>query len=267
MKKSRQAEGRKRKWLFPVVCVLCVLISAIPPYAEKPFAPQDAQDVVISLLMVSVNPYRHLAPLFHIGTLLIVLLIAVFRKKMGRVLAAYVGLNYLVIALLPTMGTTEEYGFVIHWGALIMCVLLGLGWVVVAIRSQLEASCGNAPRFWYVFLPLAVLAFWSPYDVHGAQVKPCFDPALLLTSPDYGLTFCLTTPVLLFLFVLFYPEVNNLVYRSTAFNGVLYGLFNMTHFFDPKLCWMGVLHLPLLLISLYALILPGLLKREAVRTV
>jgi hypothetical protein len=40
--------------------------------------------------------------------------------------------------------------------------------------------------------------------------------------------FCLTTPVFLFLLVLFYPKVNAFAYRITAFNGLLYGLFNMT---------------------------------------
>jgi hypothetical protein len=78
---------------------------------------------------------------------------------------------------------------------------------------------------------------------------------LLLTSPDYGLTFCLTTPVFLFLLVLFYPRVNTFAYRITAFNGLLYGLVNLTHFFTPERSWMGVLHLPLLVISIYALVL------------
>ena len=76
-----------------------------------------------------------------------------------------------------------------------------------------------------------------------------------------GLTFCFTTPVFLFLLVLFYPKVNAFAYRITAFNGLLYGLFNMTHFFNPQLRWMGILHLPLLVISLCALLLPRILVR------
>ena len=263
MMSVNQTNQRERKWLYPVIYVLFFLINAIPLYAEKPFAPQDTQDVIVNLLMVCVNPYKHLAPIFHVGTLLIVVLIAVFQKKMGRILAAYMGLNYLVIAFVQTMGKTEKYGFVIHSGALITCILLGIAWIVVAIRAELETSFENVPLFRYVFLPLALLAFWSPYDV---EVKPCFNPLLLLTSPDYGLTFCFTTPVFLFLLVLFYPKVNFFAYRITAFSGLLYGLFNMTHFFDPNLRWMGVLHLPLLIISLYALILSRTSTRKGVPT-
>jgi hypothetical protein len=260
MKEISKTEPRERKWLYPVVLALCVIINAIPPYAQEPFAPQDTQDVILNLLMVSIEPYKHLAPVFHIATLFIVLLIAAFRERMGPVLSAYMGLNYFVIALVQTMGTTERYGFVIHSGALITCVLLGIAWLVVAARGELETSYRNAPRLRYALLPLAVLAFWSPYD---AQVKPYFNPLLLLTSPDYGLTFCFTTPVFLFLLVLFYPRANKFAFTITAFNGFLYGLFNMTHFFNPQLRWMGVLHLPLLIISLYALMLPLVSKRSA----
>ena len=265
MKKVHPVESRGRKWLYPVIYLLFVLISAMPPYAELPYAPQDSQDVIINLLMVSVHPYEHLAPLFHLATLLIVVLIARFPEKMGRVLAAYMGLNYLVIAVLPTMATTEKYGYVIHWGALVASALLGVTWIVVAVRSELHTSFENVPPLRYLLLPLALLAFWSPYRAIGAGVRPDFDPLLLLASPDYGLTFCLTTPVFVFLLIAFYPKVSPFAYRITAFNGLLYGLFNMTHFFEPELRWMGVLHLPLLVIALYALMLPGMMRRRAAR--
>lgn len=258
-----QAERKKQKWLYPVVYMLFLIINAIPPYAEKPFVPQETQDVILNLLMISVNPYKHLAPIFHICTLLIVALIAVLQRKMGRILAGYMGVNYLVIAFLQTMGRTDRYGFVIHSGALVTDILLGIAWIVVAIRGELATSYENVPRFRYLFLPLALLAFWSPYDM---DVRPYFNPLLLLTSVDYGLTFCFTTPVFLFLLVLFYPKVNGFAYRITAFNGLLYGLFNMTHFFDPDLWWMGVLHLPLLIISLYALILPSISARKGMKS-
>jgi hypothetical protein len=93
-------------------------------------------------------------------------------------------------------------------------------------------------------------------------VKPDFNPLLLLISPDYGLTFCFTTPIFLFLLIMFYPQVNLLAYRITAFNGLLYALFNLTHWFTPELRWMGFLHLPLLILSVYALILPRLYKEQ-----
>ena len=255
-----QTNQKGRRWLYPIIYLLFLMISMLPAYTEKPYAWQDSQDVIINLLMISVDPYKAFAPLFHVATIIIVALIVVLQEKMGRILAAYMGLNYLIIALAPTMGTTEKYGFVIHTGALIAFVILGIAWIAVAIRAELQTSFRNVPLHRYLLLPLALLAFWAPYAPYGMGVRPNFDPLLLLTSPDYGLTFCLTTPVFLFLLVLFYPKVNAFAYRITAFNGLLYGLVNLTHFFNPELRWMGVLHLPLLIISFYALILPRITR-------
>lgn len=253
MAESSHTKPKRRKWLYPTVYLLFVVISFLPVYAEKPYAPQDTQDVILNLLMVSIGPYKQLGPVFHIATLIMVGLIAVFGTKMGRILAATMGLNYLIIALVQTMGTTEKYGFVLQTSALVTSVLLGIAWIAAAVRGTLEPSYKNVPSLRYLLLPLALLAFWSPYN---SDVQPDLNPALLITSPDYGLTFCFTTPVFLFLLILFYPRVDAFAYRITAFNGLLYGLFNMTHFFNPQLRWMGVLHLPLLVLSLVALLLP-----------
>jgi len=97
--------------------------------------------------------------------------------------------------------------------------------------------------------------------MNNGVIQPNFDPVLLLTSPDYGLTFCFTTPVFLLGLILIYPNVNQFAFRITAFSGLLYGLFNLTHWFNPDTQWMGFLHLPLLIISIYALILPRINKK------
>jgi len=258
----RNPSVKKRKWLYPVLYTAFFIISMLPLYTEKPYNPQETQDVIIKLLMVATDPYKAYAPIFHVLTLLIVAFIAWQPGKFGRVLAGYMGLNYLVIAFVQTMGTTAQYGFVVHTGGIVLYGVLGLTWLIVAYRNELQASF--QPLSWQhlLLLPLALLAFWAPYAASNNGVQPDFNPLLLITSPDYGLTFCFTTPVFLFLLVLFYPHVNALAYRITAFNGLLYGLFNLTHWFTPELRWMGFLHLPLLIISIYTLILPRIYKAQ-----
>jgi hypothetical protein len=254
---SAEQAKNKPRWFYPVIYLFFVVVAFLPLYAQESYANQEIQDVIINLLMVASEPYKYLAPLFHVATLLIVLLIVPFGERMGRVLAAYMGLNYLVLAFIPTMGTTQQYGFVVHTGALLASLILGITWVVVAIRGDLQPSFKVVPPLRYLLLPLALLAFWSPVS---AELQPDFDPVLLLTSPDYGLYFCMTTPVFLFLLILFYPKINQFAFKITAFNGLIYGLVNLMHFFYPERRWMGVLHLPLLLISVCALLLPWLSK-------
>jgi len=247
---------KQRKWLYPVLYVVFFIISMLPLYTEKPYPPQETQDVIVNLLKVATNPFKAYAPIFHVVTILMIAMIAWKPEKMGRVWAGYMGLNYLVIALVQGMGTTVKYGFVLHTGGMVMYGLLGIIWLVVAFRNELQTSFRSISWQQLLLLPLALLAFWGPYVASGNGVQPNFNPLLLLISQDYGLAFCFTTPVFVFLMVLFYPHVNMLAYRITAFNGLLYGLFNLTHWFNPELRWMGFLHLPLLIISAYALILP-----------
>jgi hypothetical protein len=256
---SVEETKREPRWLYPVLYLFFVVVAFLPLYAQEPYANQEIQDVIISVLVVATEPYEHYAPLFHVATLLIVVLIVLFDKRMGRILAAYMGLNYLVLTFIPTMGTTERYGSVIHTGALLASFILGITWIVVAIRGDLQPSFKGVPPVRYLFLPLALLAVWTPVSV---ELQPNSDPLLLLTSPSFGLYFCMTTPVFLFLLILFYPGVNQFAYKITAFNGLIYGLVNLMHFFYPGRRWMGVLHLPLLFTSAYALLLPRLSKEN-----
>jgi hypothetical protein len=59
--------------------------------------------------------------------------------------------------------------------------------------------------------------------------------------------------VLMFIsFLLLYTE-RPYALRVTAFNGLLYGLFNLSHWAAPERIWLGVMHLPLLVMPIAAL--------------
>ncbi|HWQ82935.1 MAG TPA: hypothetical protein VN363_00120 [Anaerolineales bacterium] len=242
-----------RKWFYPLVYFFLFLISALPPYTALPYDPRDTQGVIASILEVSIRPYQAWGWVFHVGTLAVILLIVILPKNSGRVVSAYFGLNYLVVAALQTHAVTEKYGFALQSGALVGFALLGALWLWVAWRGKLEASFRDVPAWRYLLLPLALLVFWAPLRVEGATFLPNFDPRLLLTSADYGLAYCFLTPVFLFLLILFYPRVDGFAFRVTAFNALLYGLFNLALWRSPDTLWMGVLHLPLLVMSVTAL--------------
>jgi hypothetical protein len=247
-----------RKWFYPVIYGMLVVVSMLPPITQVPYDPRNTQDVVMSILMVSITPYQAWGWMFHVATLAI-LALAIYRPQVaGRVMAAYFGVNYLLIAVLQTNAVTEEYGFAVQTGALVATALLGMLWLWVAWRDKLQASFKHIPTWRWALLPLALLVFWSPIGLEGSKVVPNFNPLLLLTSPDYGLAYCFVTPVFLFLLILFYPRVDIFVFRVTAFNGLLYGLLNLAHWFNPDRVWMGVMHIPLLIVPLVALLMPML---------
>jgi hypothetical protein len=242
-----------RRWFYPAVYGLLVILSMLPPTTQVPYDPRNTQDVIMNILMVSIQPYRSWGWVFHVATLAVIGLAVLRPKVAGRAMSTYFGANYLLIAALQTNADTEKYGFAVQTGALIATALLGMLWLWVAWRNRLHASFKDVPSWRWILLPLALLVFWSPITVEGSKIVPNLDPTLLLTSPDYGLTYCFMTPVFLFLLTLFYPRVDLFALRVTAFNGTIYGLLNLTHWFDPDRVWMGVMHVPLLVMSLVAL--------------
>ena len=152
---------RRRRWLYIGLYLLLVAISMLPLYSERPYDRRDTSRVILQLLSVSIGGYAWMAPLFHLATLGLVALIAMLGERAGRLLAAYMGLNYLVIGVVQTMGITPDYGAVIHTGAMAACAILTIAWVVVAIRGDLKPSLGPRGRR-YVLLPLALFSFWAP---------------------------------------------------------------------------------------------------------
>ncbi len=250
------AKLHTHRWVYPLLYALLVIIFFLPPYAETPYAPQDTSNVIRELLVATSNPepYTAFAPLFHLATIALIALIARRPTHAGRVLAAYMGVNYLIIGWVQGQGVTETYGYVVQIGNVVACALLGVIWLIVAFQNRLNISFDHLDWRHYALAPLALLAFWSPAVVNNGVVYPDFNPMLLLASPAYGLSYCLTTPVFLWLLIVALPDAPPLAYRITAFNALPYGLINMTSFFDPATWWMGVLHIPLLALSIAALI-------------
>lgn len=251
---NRLAEFSQKKLFYPSIFFIFLLISFLPLITQKSYSPENTQQVIIELLKVSIKPYQALGVLFHVVTIFFAGLVLINSKTSGRLMFAYMGVNFIVIALVQSFGITDMYGEVIHTGGFVSFSLLGILWIWAAVKSDAKPLIIKFKWQHILLIPFAVLAFWSPYQVQADVVLPDFNPVLLLTSPDYGLTFCFTTPVFLFLLFVIFPKVNIPVYRITAFNGLLYAIFNLAHWFNPATRWMGFLHLPLLVLSIAALI-------------
>jgi len=251
---NRLTKLSQKRLFYPLIFALFLIISFLPPITQQPYSPENTQQVIIELLKVAIKPYEVFGILFHIATIILAGWIMFDSTASGRLLFIFIGVNFIIIALVQSFGTTETYGDVIHTGGLVAFTLLGILWTWAGVKGGTEPLLANIQLHHMFFLPFAVLSFWAPYQVKANVVLPDFNPALLLTSPDYGLTFCFTAPVFLYLLFILFPKVNIPVYRITAFNGLLYALFNIAHWFNPDTRWMGVLHLPLLMLSTAALI-------------
>jgi len=240
----------QRWWFFVVIFFLFF----VPPYSARPVDPTGIPSLVIQILSGAlIYSIPALFPIFKIIPLLFMAAILVRGDRATRAFNIYVSAVSALMAIFQTMAITERYGFAVMTGSLLAYLLVAAFWIWETIAKKNDFSPRKVPiwRWWVV--PLAFLAFWMPID---DALQPDFSPLLILTS-GAGVTYCMMTPVFLAVLVFFYPTVNLATLRVAAFVGLITAIFNVIQefFVFPEALWMGVLHMPLLLISLYAYIL------------
>jgi hypothetical protein len=250
-----KAERITRKWWFFGLFVLIQF--TIPPYASKGYKfPDEWGDVIMHALRYAfIYSYSWLFPIFKIIPMILVIGIIVFRNKVTRLFNIYVALSYVLFAFGQSIAVTEKYGMAV-------CTINVIMFLIVAAFWAWDFKPAKIPIFRYWVVPLLLLAFWYPVDFRTA--KPDLNPVHLLTNVA-GVAFCMMTPVYVGLLTLYWPKVNQATLRVTSLVGLIIGLYNIYANFgiNPGILWFnGVLHIPLLVISLYGLILS--LKRPQV---
>lgn len=105
-------------------------------------------------------------------------------------------------------------------------------------------------RVWVI--PLAVLAAAFPYAVDGGRVVPSVEGVLTNAA---GVTYCMVTAVVGAAILLRADAYPGWLRFAVAALGTIFGLLNAVTWFllAPESWWMGVLHLPLLICSIFLL--------------
>lgn len=233
----------------------------IPPYASKGYAWPEMGTVIGEILgHAIVYNYPSLYPVFKLIPIILVIALILFGNRATEAFTIYVAITYILFAFLQNIAVTDKYGLGIVTVNLIMFLFVAAVWLWEAIAKKNDFSPQKRPWWKYWVVPLALLAFWFPL---GADMMPDFNPLYLVTNAA-GLTFCMMTSVYLAILTLYYPRVNMATLRVTSIVGVIIGFYNMMNNFlvtPAKFWWNGVLHIPLVIISVYALVLS--LKRAS----
>lgn len=241
-----------KAWWFYLLLLLPIFIR---PYATEGYDVNQTMDVIMQALS---KPLIYSVPvLFPIAKAIPVILIIgvmVLGNKLRRAFNVYVALLFLAISIFQNSGQTEIYGLVVTTGNLILVLIVALMWVweVFAERNDFEPRRIPVWRWWVV--PMAAFALLAPVD--SSTLSPDFNPVRLLTS-EAGLTNCMMIPVILAVLTLYFRTVSLTVLRIMSFAGIYFGIMNvvMWFFVFSYGWWMGLLHIPLLTISIYAFVL------------
>jgi hypothetical protein len=240
-----------RWWLYLLLCVFFF----VPSSAERGYDPRQSSALVEAVLR---HPFiAALSPvyvLFKLVPVLLVVLVMVFGNRFRTAFHGYVTLLLLAIALFQNSASTERFGLVIIIGNVALMTIVALSWLWETVAQRGDYSRARPSPWKWPFFALAVFAFWFP--VNSATVTPDFN-LVSLAANESMLTYCMVTPVLLAFLLLYFPRVNIVTFRISAFVGLMFGVMNAITWFvlKPSMWWMGVLHLPLLLVSLLCFVL------------
>lgn len=254
--KIQEIQGRldrltKKWWLYLVL----LLMFFLPSYAAKSYNPRESIDLIEQVLSAPlIFAFPGLMPIAKVIPVVLIAGLLVYGNKVRRPFNVYVAVLYLALAFFQTAAVTDSYGLVVITGNLALILIVALVWIweIIAERNDFEIRKHPLWKWWVA--PLAILALLCP--VNAGDMSPDFHPLRLLTN-EAGLTYCMVTPVVLALMALFHPTVNLPVLRISSFTGILFGMVNMITWFviEPLGWWMGVLHIPLVVISVYTFLL------------
>jgi hypothetical protein len=244
----------RKWWLYP--CLL--LLFFIRSYASKGYDYAESLDLIGQALS---NPliftFPALRPVAKVVPVALIAGVMLLGNGMGRVFDAYAALLYLALALFQCTAVTDTYGLIVVSGNLALVLVVAMMWIweVVVGRNDFAPRKTVLWRWWVA--PLALVAFVAP--ISERTLSPDFRPLELLTNGS-GLTFCMMTPLILAVLTLFHPTVNLALLRVSSFVGMVFGAVNLITWFvlQPSGWWMGVLHIPLAAISVYAFVLANL---------
>ena len=249
-----------RRWFYALLYVLGFLI--LLPYASRGYSWHEMWDVIKEVVVYNAVIYRLVelawpSAIIHVLALALIAAVAIWGERAAKAFDAYAFAVYLMIAVGQGVGVSERYGLVVLTGnvALALLVAFSWGWECLVGRNRFRRGFLASERLWLI--PLAAWAYWSPPEPFK------LDPMYLLIG-YFGVSYCFTTPVVLALMALYYPDVNEPVMKLTAFLGLIYGLYNVVPplaylalgAYIEETFWRGtILHLPLLITSAYALAL------------
>ena len=250
-------EKASRKWWFFVI--LLTAQSVLLPVASRNFDPQNVPKMVSVTLGNAVqNHLGSLNILFQSLSLLMLVLLVIFKNKVRTLFNGYVAVSYTAFAFIQNMAVTELYGFSVVTVNFVMFLFVAYVWIRELFNPENNYDFSNFRWEYLWMIVFALFAYLCPFTSHGET-----DWNLLhFFTRNTATAFCLATPLFLTILTLNLPKVNIVTYRITAIIGVIIGLYNMMNFFNPHTVFLGVVHVPLLTISLYSAILSYKVTRK-----
>lgn len=237
------------KWWFYALIIIAQIIFF--PYVEYNFSYTEIGAIINYTLANSLQgSMREYYFIFQLVSVIFLVLLFIYKNRFAKAFNIYVLISYLLFAVLQNVAISDRYGVSIVTINVFMFVLVAIAWIGECINPQNDYSFSsfNWKKSWLIVL--AFFAYWLPLGVDG---NFNFSPLSFIRNGS-ATAFCMMTPVFLCLMSLNFPRINVIPYRITSFIGIVIGLYNISNFQIPERVPLAIVHLPLLIISIYSFI-------------
>lgn len=237
-----------KKWFK--ILIICLMF--IPVFTEIKYNSQYTTKVIAEILM---NPLiiqiKWILPITKLVLLMVALTPFIMKKSSEKIIFAYYAIMLLIVGVFQNMGNTQ-YGFSFIIGNLIVQFIIA-GFVIFDLikgKSKIDKYSFEKKYLWVV--PLMILAFLMPYTLNNGIINPSLKSVLY---NEAGVTYCMFTPVIEGILLLFNKKIYKPTLNAISYLGFGFGILNMMTWFifDIPNWWMGICHLPLLIISFIGL--------------
>lgn len=251
MNTARTAKPLSHRQWFRLLLAACFVLPAV---VASPFDPLETPAVVRAVLQ---DPYvasvPALLPVAKLALAVAAALPFLGVRGSGRILLGYYAGILIIVAFLQNMADTGQFGYTWLIGNTLV-QLVAAAWCLVDVltgRTILERENMRPRRLW-LLAPMA-LALLMPYTIEAGQVAPSLVSVLW---NEAGVTYCMITPVVLGVLLIFPGGVDHRTLSVASFVGLIFGLINLVVWFGltPLDWWMGVLHIPLVIVATYGLL-------------
>lgn len=237
--------------------ILLTIIVFLPLYTQIKYAPDETTDVIAAVMAQPlVTSTMWILPIAKLALLIVVILPIVSERFSNRILLGYYSLILIIVGIMQNMSFTEDYGFVWILGNTLVQLVVFCFCIVDVLKNKTIVAKEHLVkgRLWIVGFML--LAYLMPYSVNNEGiVYPSFNLGIFLN--ESGLTYCMITPVIIGILLLYSKGVHKPTLSIISYVGLIFGLLNMITWFgiQTENWWMGVLHLPLVILSFYGLLI------------
>ncbi len=129
----------QRRWFFAGMLILqCVAV----PYASKNFDFSKMDNIIRHTLShCLLFSWEPVYPVFQVTAMVFIVLLLIFRNKVGRIFSLYAGICYVLIAILQSIAiNTPKYGVCIVTVNIVMFGLVAGAWIWEAIAGKNDFS-------------------------------------------------------------------------------------------------------------------------------